>query len=195
MAIPDTTTEAAVFLIDEPDFSREIEFTMQFVTDISSSHSDVEQRAKRRLSPKYQIAFTIGPLDSDGWPMRKSRMIRELGAPVVVPIWIRPVGFTSEASDVVTVDTNISKREFRVGSYALFREAGLSTVFRKITAIGATTITCETGNAAFPDITVPSYTSAAEVFPCILGLRNDNEGESVNRNPRKTRENVRVNQL
>jgi hypothetical protein len=195
MAILDTTTAAAVFLIDEPDFSREIEFSMQFVTDISSSHSDVEQRSKRRLSPKYEIAFSIGPLDSDGWPMRKSRMIRELGAPVVVPVWIRPVGFTSEAADVVTVDTNIAKREFRVGGYALFREAGLATVFRKITAIGATTITCVTGNAAFPVVAVPAYTGAAEVFPCILGLRSDNEGETVNRNPRKTRENVRIKQL
>ena len=195
MAIADTTTQAAVFILDEPDFSREIEFSMQFVTDISTTHSDVEQRAKRRLSPKYGTAFAIGPFDSDSWPRRKSRLLSELGAPVVVPIWIRPVDFVSELSDVVTVGIDVSKREFRVGSYALFRESGLDSVFRKITAVGTTTITFETGNAAFPVQAVPAYTSAAEVFPCILGLRKDNEGESINRNPTSTRENIRVEQL
>jgi hypothetical protein len=109
------------------------------------------------------------------WGTRRLAALREMAGAVVLPLWTLPETFESVVSETVTLDVvSLAKTAFQIGGYAFFDQDGLASVFRVITAIGVDSITLAAGNAAYPEIAVPSYTAGALVYPCIIGQRNDN---------------------
>lgn len=171
MAWSDSISATPVFVDSEPDWSQDVKVIQKWSTDVQSAFSGAEQRARRRVAPRWETIFEVR-LQPLPFSVIRSRMQAELQAPVVVPIWTRYEGLSGIASNVATLDAAITKSPFKVGSYAYFVESGKTSVFRRITAKGTSTITLASGNAAWPDITPPTYTSAAIVYPCILGLRD-----------------------
>lgn len=168
-----TTDATPAFITVEPDWSLPVRMWVTFKTSVQRSRNGVEQRNSDRSNPLYAIGYGRNHSASE-WPARKVSLMAELSAAVVVPIWVRGDGFVSEVSNVVTLDVTTVRSPFKVGSYAYFVEVGKTSVFRLITAVSGLTITLASGNAAYPDIAVPTYSSAADVYPCIVGLRKDN---------------------
>ena len=176
MAWPDSTNQSHVFVDDPPDWAKDVRVYMKFRTDVAMAFSGAEQRARRRNEPLYEQAFETEELAQPFTVLRK-RILEEVSAPIVVPLWSRWQTFVSLISDVLTLDIDLTKSPFRVGSYAYFVESGKTSVFRSITAKSGATITLTTGNAAYPDISPPTYTTACSVYPCIVGIREENVGE------------------
>ena len=194
MAWPDSTNQSHVFVDDPPDWARDVRVIQSWKTDILTAFSGAEQRARRRSEPLYEQSFETIELAQPFTVIRK-RMLEEASAPIVVPLWSRWQDFVSLVSDVLTLDSDLTKSPFRVGSYVYFVESGKTSVFREITAKSGATVTLVTGNAAYPDITPPTYTTAADVYPCIVGMRLENQGEFLPMRPEVTRLPYHVREL
>jgi hypothetical protein len=173
MAWPSSVNQTHVFVDDPPDWAKDVVSIQVWRTDILTAFSGAEQRARRRNEPRYDIMFETEELDQS-FTVIRSRMLKEMGAPVVVPIWTRPQTFVSLVADVLTLDVDLTKSPFRIGSYVYFVESGKTSVFREIEDKSGATVDLVTGNAAYPNITPPTYTTAAKVYPCIVGIRSDN---------------------
>jgi hypothetical protein len=168
-----------VFVTDQPDWSQPVRYWETWETAIQVSKNNTEQRNSRRSRPLYSIAYAIRGMNTLDWGTRRMAALREMASAIVVPLWTVPETLDSVLSDTVTLTVaSLAKTAFQVGGYAFFEQSGLASVFRVITAIGTDTITLASGNAVFPDIAVPSYTSGALVYPCIIGQRNENSLDS-----------------
>lgn len=171
-----TRDQAPRFIEVQPDWSMAVRYWVRFVTSILKARNGVEQRTAERTYPLYSIAYGRNFAGAE-WSARRAKMILEFGGSVVVPLWARQDQYVSAVGDVVTLDATTVRSPYKVGSYAYFEETGKTSVFRQLTAFAGSTITLEAGNAAYPDIAVPTYTNAAVVYPCIAGLRADNNAE------------------
>lgn len=182
------------FIEDQPDWSMDARYWAKHSTTILKPRNGLEQRTAARSYPLYAIAYGR-QFKGDEWTTRRAKVIHEMSAAVVVPIWMRPDGYVSAAGDVVTLDATTLRSPYKVGAYAYFEETGKASVFRAITAVAGSTITLAAGNAAYPDIVVPTYTSAAVVYPCIVGMRSDNTVEWAEEQVDEVTETVFVEEL
>jgi len=177
--LTNTLEAARVFVTDTPDWSQPVRFWQTWQTGIQQSKNGTEQRNSMRSRPLYSIAYAISGMNTLDWGARRMAALRAMASAIVVPLWTVPESFESVAGEIVTLDvTSLAKTAFQVGGYAYFEQTGLASVFRVITAIGADTITLASGNAAYPDVTVPTYTAGALVYPCIIGQRDNNTLDS-----------------
>lgn len=177
MPIPNSITGDPIFNEVQPDWSKDVDYVVSWETAISSGFDGAEQRARLLSSPRYQLTFRADGTSIPSYSIRRASAELELGRPVVVPLWPRPSTLSSLAAQVATISGPPSKRPYKVGSFAYFVEDGLTSVFAEILALDATTITIAAGNAAFPDTTVPAYTSAAIVYPCIISSYKSNQAD------------------
>lgn len=179
MSWNDSTNQTPVFFEDRPDYQRGFSLWQKWVTDVATAFSGAEQRARRRSRPTYELMmFRTEQLST--FAVRRARMLQEVGRPIVVPIWTHPedISVNTGGGNTITLGvTTLAKSAFREGSYVYFVESGKTSTFRQISAVGTTTITCVAGNCAFPDIPMPSYTTAGVAYPCILGMRQENVAE------------------
>jgi hypothetical protein len=186
MAIPHTKDGNVRFIENEPDWSQGMEVRSAWDTKILTNRDDSEQRARRQQTPKWSFTYALPNLDTDDASVRRSRQFRELNQLLVVPIW----PFEMRSPSVVNTDdmdftghTDTPGMQAigpKAGGYMFFEETGLTSVFRKIVSVTdlsfVVTITFESGNAAYPNIAVPAYTTAVKPRPCITGMRVDNSG-------------------
>lgn len=181
MAHPNTNDQTPVFLQIEPNWAGDVRLTQRWWTDITMANSGTEQRARRREKPLYDFMFRYNALQTGTFSARHMSMIKELGAPIVLPIWSHRFDFLSEAADVVTLDVTsgikLSKTPFQVGQYAYFVDPGgvYTSTFRLITAISDTgTITCEAGTVSYPSGgSVQPYQVGDFVYPALIGIRKE----------------------
>lgn len=187
MAIPNTKDGNVRFIADEPDWSQGFEVLADWRTKIITNRDDSEQRARREQTPKWSFTYALPNLAPDEASQRRSRQLRELGQLTVVPIW----PFEMDAPALVFADQfaygdhlsieNMRSIGPKIGGYLFFEEDGLTSVFRKIESFALTAgvivrVNFVTGNAAFPNIAVPAYTTACLTRPCVTGIRVDNSG-------------------
>ncbi len=163
--IPDTTTVTPKFITEQPDWSKPVNVTFDFNTSVAEATGQGRQRARWRQQPKYAIAYTVAALTVSEFSVRRSAIIGELAAPLVCPIWTDEFVLLAMASaNVADLGETLTRKKFKVGSYACFMQTGLATTFRKIVSISGTTVTFEAAS-------VPSFTAGATVYPCIVGER------------------------
>lgn len=161
----DSSNIAPKFIEAQPDWSKPVQVISSFRTTVAESRNDGRQRARWRGKPRYAIAYSVSALTIAESSLRRSQAVGELKAPVVVPVWTD--AFTLDAmtsTHVADLGESLTKKRFKVGSYAYFVQTGKTSTFRKITAISGETITFEAA-------TVPVFTNGATVYPCIKGIR------------------------
>lgn len=174
--IPDTTTVKPRFIDEQPDWNKPVSVVFNFSTSVAESELETRQRARWRQQPRYAISYTVSAMTAAEFAVRRSAIIAELAAPLVVPIWTDQFELVSMTSaNVADLGEALAKKKFKVGSYAYFTQDGLTNTFRKITTITDDTLTFEAA-------TVPVFTAGAIVYPCILGERpKDGAAFTLNR--------------
>lgn len=166
MAAPDSTTQALVFLEEQPDWKKPVTPTTVYTSTVWKSRGQGEQRARWRERPRYSIAYFLTGLGLAGFSARRIKALSEVGSPVVCPIWTdKHLVTNGSAADAPVLDADLSTRKFKPGSYAYFVEPGGATYFRAIVSISGTVLTLATGHAAAPNGTA--------CYPCIVGERKD----------------------
>lgn len=176
MSFPDTTNQTPRFIEDSPDFSKPINLDQVWVTEIMVARNGGEQRASRRFQPLYRLGYATGALSPAEFTLRRARSIREIGAPVVVPIWVNPISISSIAAN--QFDPSIGglspyQRKFKINGYCYFVETGKVSTFRLITGVTSGTVNLH-ATIGSPPPTFPTFTTAAVVYPCIFGTRTNN---------------------
>lgn len=164
----DSTNVSAKFIEAVPDWSKPVQVVSGFRTSVAETRNDGRQRARWRGKPRYAISYAISALTVAESSLRRSQVIGELKAPVVVPIWTDE--FTLDAmtsTHVADLGEALAKKKFKIGSYAYFVQTGKTSTFRKIASISGETITFEAAS-------VPVFTNGATVYPCIKGFRVKN---------------------
>ena len=180
--LPNSQDTAPNFIIHSPDWSSAVRVFQRWNTAIVAAHGGLEQRQQLQSRAKFGVAYEIGPWTALQWADRKLAMMAESGAPVVAPVWPLPVGLSSMSGNTANLDGTTASTAFLAGGYALFEESGKASVFRLIVSVGATSLTLASGNAAYPVITPPSYTSAAVVYPCVVGMKENNRANWASEN-------------
>jgi len=173
MSFLDSSNVGPVFIQDAPDFNKTMTVVTDFRTTSFVARGGDEQRARRRQRPRYSINYILTALDLAAFTLRRANSLRELQAPVVIPIWTHPYTLSS----MTTVNTaefliGLSSKKFKVGSYAYFVQAGKVSTFRLITAVNSTSLTLH-ATTAYPTGAIPAFTVGAQVHPCILGRRTE----------------------
>ena len=164
----DSTTITPKFIETLPDWGKPVQVVAGFRTSISETRNDGRQRARWRGKPRFAISYAVSALTILESSLRRSQLIGELQAPVVVPIWTDAFILDSMISThVADLGESLSKKKFKPGSYAYFVQTGNTSTFRKIVSISGETITFEAAS-------VPVFTSGATIYPCIKGYRPKN---------------------
>lgn len=166
MSIANTVTTPQ-FLEEQPDWAQPVTLENAWATEIQEARDGSEQRSARREKPRYRIEYAIAALSVGAFSQRRAKSLLEQAAAVVVPIWTDPhtsAGtVTTAAGQTVTLGSGMDAKKFKVGGYCYFVQSGKTSIFRLITAVGTTTITVAAGGTV-------SFTSGAEVYPCLTGL-------------------------
>ncbi len=182
MSVQNTTGQPQ-FIEEAPDWSRPVTVETVWSTEITTARDGSEQRTRRRLQPRYRMAYTIAALSVAEFAVRRAKAILEQGAAVVVPIWtdqfVLASAVTPDESDA-DLDEPLDVQKFKVGSYAYF--VGDTTAFRLITAIADGVLTLADGDGSF-DI-------GATVYPCIVGVAADGANFTAQKLDDSTEETV-----
>jgi hypothetical protein len=197
MAIPHTKDGNVRFIPNEPDWSQGMEVRQIWNTKINESRDGSEQRIRRMKHPKFLFTYALTSLDADEFSVRRSRQFRELEQLVVAPIWAlqmdKPDQVSLPGSGIINwnndwdFDGLNSLGEnfgFKVGGYAYIQETGLQSTFvGPLTTVGPSLgpllqLAFST-TAAFPSGSVPTFTTACDVWPCISGIRIDGAGSML----------------
>lgn len=195
MALPDTTTLAKVFIEDAPDFAKQISLTSVYRTTSFTSRAGGEQRARRRNRPRFSISYTLSDMNFAESSLRRSKAIRELQSPVVVPIWTDFETLDSMTDpDTAELVVALAARKFKAGSYAYFVQDSLVSTFRLITAVNATSLALS-DIEFIPTGSLPEFTAGARVYPCILGMRTENNANFTLSRFDQTTEQISIDEL
>lgn len=187
--IDDTTTKAPRFIEVAPDWSKPVIVEHNFNTSIAESQSENRQRSRWRKQPRYGLSYTFPAMTPAEFSARRSAVISELSAPLVVPIWTDDFDLVAMTSaHVAQLGESLTKKKFKAGSYAYFVQAGLASTFRKILSVSGDSIT-------FVSATVPAFTEGALVYPCILGYRPKDSAAFVLNKIDETDENLTIEEL
>lgn len=177
MSIPTSSNGAVAYIYDRPDFGLPINVGEQWLTPISTQRNGTEQRTQKRLEPRYTQRFTLSALDIAELAWRRAAELRESGRPICVPLWKYWFPFVSIAAGIVTITGDLSCSKFKVGGRLMIWENSSTWNFSKIIAKGTSTLTIDPGEN-FPAI-LAGFTSAARVYPCIVGVRPQNQAETT----------------
>lgn len=196
MAFNDSTVLSPVFIDSECDWGKPVLVIARHRTDIQTMREGSEQRARRRARPRYATSFMLSGLPTLDFAQRRAKALKELGRPVVVPIWPAPLTLVSmpNADQASFNPTTLALKKFKVGSWAYFVQTGNVSTFRKITGIGSTFLDLHATDA-FPVPPIPAFTAGALVYPCVLGRRFDNAAAFEAQRLNVSNEEVSVEEL
>lgn len=163
--IPGTDTLEPLFIADSPDWAESVELVLGWDTTITPSRNGSEQRSRNRFYPKTKISFVVSALSVAEYASRRSRARAEVKSPVVVPLWPIQYNYVSKAGQVITVDQlALGTDNLLADEYIFILEAGVAPKFYRIDSTSGSTITVSGS--------ILAYTTAAKVFPCLLGVRD-----------------------
>lgn len=187
--INDSSNVAPKFIEAQPDWSKPIQVVVSYKTSVAETRNEGKQRARWRQKPRYAIAYAVSSLSVAESSLRRTQIIGELQAPVVVPIWTDEFTLDSMLSThVADLGESLAKKKFKVGSYAYFVQSGKVSTFRKIASMSGDTITFEAAS-------VPVFTAGASVYPCIRGFRKKNSAMFTAQMIDQTDEAIAVEEL
>lgn len=159
----------------KPDWGEDYDFVAEFLTGISRAENGAEQRSRRRDKAKYSIAYRVSGITRAEIGLVRVEAMRGIGAPLAVPIWHAWESFLSLVAETLTLATaQLLLRPFKPGRLIYIEETGKASVFVRVVSLGASTILIEAGNAEYPDIMIPAFTTAAKVYPVIEGMADEN---------------------
>ena len=165
------STQTPSFIEDEPNWNRPVIVTTQWSTGIVPNRDGGEQRSRRRNKPVFALTYERSAMTPTRQLLARITAIKALATAGVVPIWTHPATLTSLVGSTVTL-TAAASIKFKVGSWLYFKQTGLTSTFRKIQTIAGAVITLAAD--VFPGPGTPAFTSGAAVYPCILGMREEN---------------------
>jgi hypothetical protein len=205
MAWNDSIDGTPVYLEKRPDYSGDVSFVPKWQTLIATAHSGAEQRARLRDWPKREIAYQVRAQDRDSFPARRAAVLNELYRPVVVPLWMRRHSVTriEGTADRYAVSlpsgyTSVEDTDFREDGIVYLQETGQTSVFAQIIdwqVLATDNFLLDVSAPLYPAVSWPSFTTAAVIFPCIKGMREDNAASfSLNRVDR-TDERIHIVEL
>lgn len=163
---------STAYIQQQPDWGTPVVAVMKWRTDLTQSFDNTEQRARRMIAPKWSINYAVNGLSVAQWSVRRAALMGEAGNLVAMPLWPFPEVFSTDSATQVTLGRVTATLAFKKGGLAYFYEAGLDATFRQIDDVGVDTLTLATG-AIYPAVSIPSYTAAAVVYPCIYGFRGE----------------------
>lgn len=167
------TTATPQFLAEPPDWSKPVSVETAWQTDVMQARDGSEQRSRRRHQPRHTISYTLAALNVGQFSARRAKSLLEQMNAVVVPVWTdefwATVAFDETEFEVGILDEgdlNLALQKFKIGGFAYISQPGKTSVFRRILAIGESTITFAAGASE-------TFTSGACIQPCITGLPSD----------------------
>lgn len=161
----DSSNITPKFIEAQPDWGKPIQLVSGFRTTVAETRNDGRQRARWRGKPRYALSYSVSAMTIQESALRRSQLIGELQAPIVVPIWTDAFTLDSMPSThVADLGETLTKKKFKPGSYAYFVQTGKVSTFRKIVSVSGETVTFEAAS-------VPVFTNGATVYPCIKGYR------------------------
>jgi hypothetical protein len=178
------------FLEDEPDWGQDVLLTLNFFTLIFGARNSAEQRARKRFLARFDLGYTLTGLDIGDYSTRRADSMRELGGPIVVPLWPLETTLTTFV-DASTI-TIPSVRGFKVNSFAYFTQDGLPSAFCRIVSVGDNIGLDLT--QSFP-IALPAYTAGALVYPCVIGMHGQNSAAFIHHSINNSDQTVSVSEL
>lgn len=188
MAWADTTNESDnLYWEQQPDWGKPVTFLPKFITAIAVAHSGAEQRARRRNASRREFAFVLDGQDRSTFPARKARIIKELGLPIVIPLWNLPFAITSTGGagpDRYTITppagvTSLDETDFRRNGIVYFTQTGKTPCFHRIINwkyLSDLTFQINT-TPLYPAVSFQVFGTTATVYPCIRGVRLENKAE------------------
>lgn len=174
MSLADTTS-TPVFIDWQPDWSATVSITTRWKTPIVVNREGGEQRAKIGVAPKLSMAYLIRSVRAQRFAIRRAMAMQQVGKAVVVPVWTEYGVSLSFATNSVTLNAAITSLKYKVGSW-IYVTQGVNACFRKITVVATPAINLSSAGADFFPVgfTWATFTAGARVYPCILGMRNNN---------------------
>jgi hypothetical protein len=171
-----------------PDWSQRVSLTRSWLTTVTKSKSDFEQRTGLKSTVLRGIKYSVANLT----PRESSYLLRKLkfglGQLLAVPIWTEVVHLTADVDKWGTVlpVTSTVDREFTDGGLiVLYRGVATSTFeVRRIDSLSANSITVTCG-------VVSDWPLGAEVYP-LLSSRLPSSGDVVWKTTRFNTGNVDV---
>lgn len=172
--IIDTTNAGWVYVQDRPDWGADYDFQKEFVTVITKSKNASEQRARMRQKPRHKLAYFIAAMTTAEATVRRAQAIKGLGANLAVPIWHAWEDVTSIVGEVFNVaHTKLLLRPFKAGALVYLEQDGFTSVFCRVASVAAGAVTRQAGNAEYPNVAVPAYTTP-RMYPVISGIADEN---------------------
>jgi hypothetical protein len=193
--IADTINAGTIYLTDKPDWAEAYSFDKEFVTLVTKSKNAAEQRAKMRSKSRHVLSYAITAMTIAEASVRRSQAIVGMGKNVAAPIWHAWEDVTGIVGNVASVGHALLElRPFAVGGLAYFEQTGFTSVFRRITAVAAGSITLQAGNAESPNIAVPAFTTP-RMYPVIIGIFDENSVRFMQADLNRTTQLVNLAEL
>lgn len=184
--ILDTTNAGWIYVQDRPDWGADYDFQKEFVTVITKSKNASEQRARIRQKPRYKLAYFIAAMTTAEASVRRAQALKGMGSNLAVPIWHAWEDVSSIVGNVINVaHTSLLLRPFKAGALVYFEQTGFTSVFRRVASVAAGAVTCVAGNAEYPVIAVPAYTTP-RMYPVISGISDENSVRFLHPDVNKT---------
>ena len=190
MRISDSNSVTPRFFESQPDWERQIVVSTNYKTTMATATNGAAQRARWRNRPRYTISFSISGMTTAEFSLRRSKLIQEMNAPVVCPIWpdFYSLSSMSGGNNTANLGIALATKKFKVNSYAYFIQ-GSTTYFRKITAVNSTSLTL------LADGSAPTFTAGALVYPSIFGIRATTKSGFELKRVNQTDETILIEEL
>lgn len=193
--IPQTDTTAPVFISERPDYGQQILIDRTYQTQIFQAQDATEQRAQQRIFSKIGIQYHIAALTPPEAFAREIAILKELAAPVVIPLWPYSWPINAQSGVTLTVPAlpgnvlaSIFKGAlpFRPGGWVFIEDDEGEAFYPLVSVNGATGAVVLSGS-------VPTFVNGI-IRPCIIGTRRDG-GAELNTFHTDTDETISVDEL
>lgn len=190
------TTGTPVFITTEPDWSRDVFVRTSWRTGGTTNREGGAQRTKVMQAPKLSIEYVRQAITPQQFALRRAEAVAQAGAAVVVPVWTEYGTASSFGTHSVTLNAAITSLKYKVGSWVYVKQ-GASACFRKIVSVATPVISLSSSGADIYPVgfTWAVFTAGARVYPCILGVKNDNRFSFVLRRTDRAAHVVGVDEL
>lgn len=169
------TTGTPVFIDSSPDWGQAVSLITQWKTGLVPNRESGEQRTRNSDFPRLILSYKVGAIRPKAFAIRRGQTMQQLGNAVVVPIWVEYGTASAFGTHTVTLNAAITSLKYKVGSW-IYVKQGASACFRKIVSVATPVISLspDSGDIYPVGFGWGTFSSGARVYPCILGMRNNN---------------------
>jgi hypothetical protein len=159
---PNTDTTAPIFVSDRPDWNKQVLVDRSSSTSIFTSENATEQRQRKRLRGKIGISYQIEAMSPPEAFAREVKLLQELAAPVVIPVWPYSLPIAGQDGPVLTTG---SLEGYPIRAGWVFIEDDNGEGFYSVLSFDSSGTITLSG-------TVPEFSNGI-LYPCIVGTRRD----------------------